>query len=116
MPLIIPDLAQMRNDRKITQAELAEMVGVSQPRISNLEKRGVAGLDLLVRVVAALESVEVETDAGTLAAESVPTVDPGPHGARDQLDELKKLAGRVEVGAPDDRETTDALLIALPKT
>lgn len=47
-------LAEMRNAAGLTQAELAENLGVSQARISKIEHGDVSGIDVIRAYIAAL--------------------------------------------------------------
>jgi DNA-binding Xre family transcriptional regulator len=47
-------LAEMRKDRKISQAKLAEMIGIKQMQVSRLEKRKDPRLSTLRRSVEAM--------------------------------------------------------------
>lgn len=47
-------LADMRRERRITQAEVAERMGVTKVRVSQIESGQVSGTDVVARYVEAL--------------------------------------------------------------
>lgn len=122
MPIHVPDLHAMRKARGLTQADLADLVGVSQPRICNLEKRnGVAGLDLLAKVIATLEALPVRSDVpqnhSENAGSSPEITDPVSHDVAAAVKtiqaETAKPTSPAAVVDPDGLRDTLASLKAL---
>lgn len=76
-------LSQLRREAKITQAALAQAVGLSRTSIVNIEKgRQPVAIDLAVRMA---------TSLGKSLVDLIPEVDPTPT-IRDIASELKKIS------------------------
>ena len=64
-------LAEMRAAAGLTQAELADALGVSQARVSKIEHGEISGIDIVRAYVAALGgTIDVSPGSGTEAGRS----------------------------------------------
>jgi transcriptional regulator with XRE-family HTH domain len=90
-------LAEMRTAAGLTQAQVAEMLGVSQARVSKIEHGEISGIDIVRSYVGALGGTLDIAAWATTATSARPTWLPrgGPGHREDQ-----EAAGRPRSGAP----------------
>lgn len=93
-------LKSLRKSRQMTQAELAQRLGVVQSRVADIERDpGAVSVDQLLQVLAMLGAQVVVRQTGLSLPATKPTIDLGAHG-RAKATPTGKLTDGTEATMP----------------